>query len=419
MSRFDTLMSQFSSEVFIVEPNFASELLLDFKAYKNGATNHTAIANDSVTYQVIGKNAIIALDGVMYKKQIGICSSVVSYNNIIAKIDEAELDANVENIIFRVDTRGGSVAGAEEVRDRINNSPKHTITFFENVGASGGMWIFTASNEVYSAPMTQLGSIGVIIMYQDKESDIKAIVSSNAPNKFCDISNPECKKRIQSNLNEYESKFLSVLIEAYPEKSSEQIVKDFDNGATIFSETAYKLGYLNGVMQFKELLTQKTDTLASMPSTEEKIVINDMKGIDMADKTDVTIESLQAELATKNTTIEALQADVDGGKEKLAEATAENSTLKDAVAKAEYKVEVATHAVAMGMERGASKEVILDAMKAEDKLMASDEIADAIATRGVTVVGETQVNQQALDEEKEIAEAKAEADRYNKHKGAR
>ena len=255
MSKFDTLMARLGTEVFAVEPNFASALLTDLKAYRDGnATTHTEIANDSVTYQTIGKNAIIALDGVMYKKKMGICADVVSYDQIIEKIDMAEADANIENIIFRVDTRGGSVAGAEEVRTRIKNSPKNTITFFENVGASGGMWIFTASDEVYSSPMTQLGSIGVIVMYQDKESDVKAIVSSNAPNKYCDISNPECKNRIQSNLNEYETKFLDVLVEAYPKKSKEQIVRDFDNGATIFSEEAEKLGYLNGVMQFHDLL---------------------------------------------------------------------------------------------------------------------------------------------------------------------
>ena len=378
MSVSNFTIAKLLTEVFIVEPNYANELLVQIE---KGGDTHTAIANDSVTYQVVGDNAIIGLDGVMYKKDMsGACVDVVSYDQIISKIDMAEKDENVENIIFRVDTRGGSVAGAEEVRHRIKTSTKNTITFFENVGASGGMWIFTACNEVYASPMTQLGSIGVIVMYKDKESDTKAIVSSNAPNKYCDIANPECKTRIKAQLDEYENRFISVLIEAYPEKDSEQIIKDFDNGATIFSETALKLGYLDGVMQFTELLKAKgsnAQPMATMPST--KIVKND-KGMTMAEQNDVTIESLQAELAKRDTTIATLQADVDGGKEKIYAISAEVVELKEKVSLAESKLEVATYAVAKGMERKVSKEAIMEAMKAEDKLKAGDIIAEAMGS---------------------------------------
>jgi ClpP class serine protease len=402
--KFDTLMARLETEVFAVEPNFSNALLDDLKSYRdNKKESHTEIANNSVTYQVIGENAVIALDGVMYKKDLKICTDVVSYEQIISKIDMAEADENVKNIIFRVDTNGGSVAGAEEVRTRIKNSPKHTITFFENIGASGGMWIFTASDEVYSAPLTQLGSIGVIVIYQGKKSDTKAIVSSNAPNKYCDISTAECKNRIQEKLDKYESVFLDVLIEAYPNKTRNKIIEDFDRGATIFAETAYKLGYLDGVMQFNDLLSLKK-TVASMPSTE-KMVNNDKEGIDMANenKNEMTVESLQSELAMRDTTIEALQSKVDGGEVKIAKMLEEIAELKEAIVISERKFEIATYAVAMGMERGASKDVILNAMTAEDKLKAGDVIAEAIMSNGATTIGEKQIRTSETEEKEGLA----------------
>jgi len=387
-NKFSTLMAQLETEVFAVEPNFANSLLGSLEVYKHigVSPHHTEIANNSVTYQVIGDCAVIALDGVMYKKNIGLCTSVISYDQIVKNINKAEADENVKTIIFRVDTRGGSVAGAEEVRNRIKNSPKKTITFFENVGASGGMWIFTASDEVYATDMTQLGSIGVIVIYRDRKTDLKTIVSLNAPNKYCDIADPKCKQRVQADINKYEAKFLEVLVEAYPNKTKEQIIDDFDRGGVIFGEEAYKLGYLDGVMQFQELLETKV--------SKEAIEKNKTRSIKMAEDNIFKVEQLEEQLSNANATIENLQKEVDTSKEQLSLLISEREKLQEEIAKITHKLEVAKHAVAMSLERGVTnKEVVLRAMEATDKLNANDIVASFLASTEATYIGEDPINE--------------------------
>lgn len=290
MKKYSTLLARLQSEVFIVEPNFASQVMENLQALSDGSikATHNNIASDSVTYQEIGEVAVIAVDGAMYKKDIsGMCQSVASYDTMIKYIGKAESNPNLTTIIFRVDTNGGSVAGADEVRDRIKNSKLKTILYAENMVASGGLWIFSAVDEIYSNDMTVLGSIGVLIAYEDKETKTKYLVSSNAPNKVCDIKDEKCKTKITARLNEYEAKFYERVSESF-NKEKEVIKEDFDNGGTVFADILHKKGYIKELLSFNELLSRYN--LASMPSTNEKIEQNSTQGETMSIKEKTTVE---------------------------------------------------------------------------------------------------------------------------------
>lgn len=297
------LMARIKSEVFAVEPNYANEMLRGLErlqADRASGIKHDAIATEGVTYQETGNVAIVAVDGVMYKKDIsGMCQSVASYDKIVSAIDAAENNDAIDTILFRVDTNGGSVAGADEVRSRIKNSPKKTILYAENLLASAGMWIFSAADEIYSNDMTHLGSIGVIVVYEASQGDkkVNAIVSSNAPNKYCDINDEKCKAKIQSRIDEYEAKFFERMTESFG-KSKEQIIEDFNAGSTIFADVAMKKGYVNGLMTFSALL----ENLAVMPSNEK--ITNSTQGVGMSAESTVTVESIEG---NENAVNDALQ----------------------------------------------------------------------------------------------------------------
>jgi ClpP class serine protease len=139
MPRGDFIKADLLNQAFILCP---AKMQTYMNVLSEGAirTEEIGVANNNVVYTVVDNVAIIAIDGAMYKKEFrGACGeSVVAYPNIIKAINIAEADNNINTILFRVDTGGGSVAGAEEVRFRIKNSPKKTITFYENLGAPGG-----------------------------------------------------------------------------------------------------------------------------------------------------------------------------------------------------------------------------------------------------------------------------------------
>lgn len=273
MPRGDLIKAELLNQPFILCP---AKMQTYMNVLSDGAmrTEQVGVANNNVVYTVVDNIAVIAIDGAMYKKEFrGACGeSVVAYPNIVKAIDIAESDNNIDTILFRVDTGGGSVAGAEEVRYRIKSSTKKTITFYENLGASGGIWIFTASDEIYAAPTTWLGSIGVVVAYEEEDEETKnkkiELVSKNAPNKRCS-TNGDCREKMQVMIDEIEKDFFMVL-EENTGFNQEQLVEIFQNGGIIKAEIAKEKGFIKDIRQFSVLLGDiKSNKGARMPGTNQ------------------------------------------------------------------------------------------------------------------------------------------------------
>lgn len=273
MPRGDLIKAELLNQPFILCP---TKMQTYMNVLSDGAmrTEQVGVANNNVVYTVVDNIAVIAIDGAMYKKEFrGACGeSVVAYPNIVKAIDIAESDNNIDTILFRVDTGGGSVAGAEEVRYRIKSSTKKTITFYENLGASGGIWIFTASDEIYAAPTTWLGSIGVVVAYEEEDEETKnkkiELVSKNAPNKRCS-TNGDCREKMQVMIDEIEKDFFMVL-EENTGFNQEQLVEIFQNGGIIKAEIAKEKGFIKDIRQFSVLLGDiKSNKGARMPGTNQ------------------------------------------------------------------------------------------------------------------------------------------------------
>jgi len=389
--KFDMTLARLMAEPFLVEPNFANAVLDNILAFREGnpSDTHTELANESVTYQLVGDVAVIGVDGPMYKKDMsGMCMSVASYDQLIQAQDKAEKDRMVSKILYRVDTPGGSVAGLEEFRQRIEDSSKEVLVYAENTMASAGMYAFTPAKKIYANESTVLGSIGVIVMYEEPKSKTFAIVSSSAPNKYCNIESEECKSKIQNRLDQYENIFLSKLESAFPDKSREQIVQDFDRGGTIFAQEAKNLGYVTDIMPFQTLLRSlvEDETLSSEKTANTQLQAENIdKGFSM------TVEELQAQLTDANTTIEAKTTEIDG-----LTATIEGLNKVSAVAKM---------AVTVGMQLGASQENILAAMEEDSTEKAENLLYKSVMSGGAITTGED-----LSDEDKAKATAKAEDD---------
>lgn len=371
-----TLLARLSREVFAVEYNYGVEALDGLRQLEAGVRHEKIPQPDTVTYEKIGSVAVIALDGAMYKKEmIGACDSVIGYDRIESYIAEANNDNSIKTILFRVDTPGGSVAGADTVREAIISSSKKTILYAENLLASAGLWIFSAVDEIYTHELTAIGSIGVLVAYEDKESKTKFLVSSNAPNKVCSITDPACQGKVKARLNEYEAKFYDRLVSSFG-KDKETIKTDFDSGATILGDTAYKLGYIKELLSFDTLLSRlaKDEHLATMPPSNGKIVNQN------SEKELAMNKELQAQSDEANATIEGLQSKIGGIEAQLADANAK------VVATQEKAVKV----IATGMTYGASKEAMLEALQAETTLEAHNKVLTAVAEAkesGETIAG--------------------------------
>lgn len=83
-------------------------------------------------------------------------------------IDEARLDADIQALVLRVDSPGGSAFAAEQIRSALLNfkkSGKPLVISMGSTAASGGYWIAADADRIYAAPTTLTGSIGVFGLF--------------------------------------------------------------------------------------------------------------------------------------------------------------------------------------------------------------------------------------------------------------
>lgn len=415
--RTDLIKMSMHNQPFMLDTQFLDKAL---SVLNNGAVKSddvSRVANNNVVYEVLGNIAVISLDGAMYKKDMsGACGeSVVSYTNIIKAINMAENDDKVETILFRVDTPGGSVAGADEVEDRIFNSSKKTVTLYENQGTSGGLYIFLASDHVYSTQNTILGSIGVIVTLLEEDGDSKVIhmTSKNADNKVCNLGEG-CKARIQERIDTYEERFYELVMKNTG-RTSEEIKTTFNNGDVVFADKALEAGFIDGIMTFRELLMQLQDgkTLEATPTANAtrantknqgehmELPFNEenFKAIQLAYGTSqMRLEEANVNLETANTALENKDAEITALKDAHEEALQAKAVEAKNSLMAVAKVRVA-EALASGVS---DADVIMSMIGAESDAEASKLAIGANHSEALPQVDGVEQEEEASDAVKAV-----------------
>ena len=242
----------------------------------NAGVEKVEVANDvspSHSLEIRDNIAIITVDGAMTKKNTWInamCGGFASYDILFGYIDKAEKDVNVDTIVFNIDTPGGMVDGVDEIGEKIYNSKKRTITYYNNLGASAGIWAFSSSKEIYANQTAELGSIGVVLTYleDNEENNQVTILSKRAENK-----RGRGVEAWQEKINEIENIFYS-RVTRNTGLSSEQIENGFNKGETITAQAAQELGFIQGITTFDKLISslEKKENISIAVKAEEKNV---------------------------------------------------------------------------------------------------------------------------------------------------
>ena len=378
--RSDFLKLGLLKEEFLLHPNIMQDLYKIFQNQEPLFASVEKIANNSVTYEIVKNVAVISVDGAMYKKDMGgMCMSVASYQVIMQNIKQAEDNENVEKILFRVTTVGGTAAGIDPLEEMIANCKKETAVIFEDVGASAGIYVFSACDKMYATEMTEVGSIGVVSGFLKNKGDdeVEYITSSRAKNKITDITTKEGKEKYLKKLDKREEKFYSI-VEKNTGFTAEKIQEVFDNGDTIFAQDAYESGFLQGVTTFQILLDNMTgeiNTLGVNPaSATQAIKIEKLSQGEKMDKkySEEEYKALQA------THAEALKTLGVSHQESL---TAKDKEYKEALSTVVAgQVELSKNIVSMAFERGLEKNVVLEMLTKPDLDSAKVHMVDTFST---------------------------------------
>ncbi len=202
-------------------------------------------------------------------------------NNILIDSREGMLKGNrVKGILLHMDTPGGTVTDADNIYRAIKAyKQKYNVPVFAYVDglcASGGMYISSAADRIFSAPSGVIGSIGVLMgptfnfsQAMDKWG-IESLTITQGKDK--DALNPfrPWKEGEDSSLRAitaamYEQ-FITIVTDARPRLSKEKLINEY--GANVFiAREAEEYGYIdNANMSYSEALQE----LAKAAGLDEK-----------------------------------------------------------------------------------------------------------------------------------------------------
>lgn len=99
-------------------------------------------------------------------------------DTIKAQLEAAADDPEVEAVILRLNTPGGSVVGSELITDGIaavQDAGKPVVAHVTEISASGGMWAMAPADRIVASNGSLIGSIGVILGPLSRFTDVVAV----------------------------------------------------------------------------------------------------------------------------------------------------------------------------------------------------------------------------------------------------
>lgn len=201
-----------------------------------------------------------------------------------ALLRKARLDDKVKAVVLRIDSGGGSMFASEVIRAEVlalKAAGKPVIASMSSVAASGGYWIASAANEIWAAPSTITGSIGVFGTFMTFEKTLAKIgvysdgVATTEMAGFS-ITRPLDEKMgqvIQMSVEEAYSRFLDVVANAR-NMTPEQVDK-IAQGRVWIASQALELGLIDKLGDKHDAINAAA-ALAKLNHFEVKTITQDL-----------------------------------------------------------------------------------------------------------------------------------------------
>ncbi|OUS72344.1 signal peptide peptidase SppA [Pseudoalteromonas sp. A601] len=171
-----------------------------------------------------------------------------------ALLRKARLDDKVKAVVLRIDSGGGSMFASEVIRAEVlalKAAGKPVIASMSSVAASGGYWIASAANEIWAAPSTITGSIGVFgsfMTFENSMAKLGVYSDGVATTEMAGLSitrplNEKMAQVIQLSVEDAYRRFLDVVADAR-DMTPEQ-VDSIAQGRVWIASQAQELGLVD------------------------------------------------------------------------------------------------------------------------------------------------------------------------------
>lgn len=221
--------------------------------------------------EILGHTAVIPVRGVIarYASQVnGICQDQGrSADSLQADLAAAGADPRVRQVVLRIDSPGGTVAGTAETADairRLSAAGKPVTAYVDGMAASAAYWLASQADEIIaSAPTAEIGSIGVITAYldasaaRDKQGVKVHVVRSvdlKAPGTANESLSPEQLASIKRLIGDLHGAFTDAV--AAGRGLTEEALARVTTGELFVAEKAQALDLIDGVEAWPDLLAR-------------------------------------------------------------------------------------------------------------------------------------------------------------------
>lgn len=151
----------------------------------------------------------------------------IGSDSIVNTLEQISTDQNIAALVLRLDTGGGSAFASELIRRKLIEMKKKGTRIIVSMGgvtASGGYWIASAADEIWSAPGTITGSIGVFTMIPQisgfteetlkLHSDGVGTTWMSGQGRLDQPLNEESRSVFQTTVNQTYEQFLNLVAES-------------------------------------------------------------------------------------------------------------------------------------------------------------------------------------------------------------
>ncbi|CAM0052309.1 hypothetical protein VPHK404_0113 [Vibrio phage K404] len=279
---------------------------------------------DEPRFKGIGSHLIQVEDGVGILRVNGSLTNrysfwnkyfgVISYDEIRDAAVNLANDEEINSILLEIDTGGGAAHGLSEVADLVRNidtNIKPVEAHTSMYAFSAGMWLASSARKITASPISEQGSIGVIITMMSyhelyKKAGIETKVIRAGKYKALGQPTEPLSEEVIAMAEEKADKlygyFLDAMVRGRPGLSIAN--KDvWAEGKTFFADQALPLGLIDEIQSFDKVVAKlssnydNTDNQARSFSADNQPTLQ-QEGDTMAAKgTKKTVLSSEAKLA--------------------------------------------------------------------------------------------------------------------------
>ncbi|MBT4503233.1 MAG: signal peptide peptidase SppA [Gemmatimonadetes bacterium] len=204
---------------------------------------------------VVGRGMIV--DGKRRAGQIG-------GDTLAGLLKRAREDGTIRAVVLRIDSGGGSAFASEVIRQEVllmREAGKPVVASMSSVAASGGYWMAAPADEIWAAPTTITGSIGIFGAMATFERSLDAIGVHADGVGTTDLAgsfdprrplNPLVAGVMQRVVERGYGRFLEIVAEGRGMSMEE--VAEVAEGRVWAGETAQRLGLVDGLGGLEEAI---------------------------------------------------------------------------------------------------------------------------------------------------------------------